>query len=217
MVPDANDNDADPPDSGDHVGQEPGAASQDDQVLVHPSPEHAAPLAASIVAAVRDHFGILLDYSPESLASVDEIILGFRAGGLTEAEVAEPVYKLGCYVGEVFVRNDGGVWVMPDEELAVFFQGMLIELPDNRHCNPIGKAFKLLENGEEDSIVWFYEVFRSFRSDADDRPLDTISARLRAKFGLRTRGRTAGGTCGNMLWSTSRLRRFFAALRIGDG
>jgi hypothetical protein len=36
---------------------------------------------------------------------------------------------------------------------------MLVELGEHRWCNPIGKAFKRLENGPEDSLRYFYTVF----------------------------------------------------------
>jgi hypothetical protein len=35
---------------------------------------------------------------------------------------------------------------------------MLVDLPNGSTWNPIGKAFKLLENGQEDSVAYFYHV-----------------------------------------------------------
>ena len=36
---------------------------------------------------------------------------------------------------------------------------LVIELGKGNYCNPIGKVFKRLENGEEDSLSYFYHLF----------------------------------------------------------
>ena len=124
-----------------------------------PVPENAAALAQKAVDAVRNVDGISLDYSPESLKQVDRVILRFHEEGKSSDEVGPTVFTLGCYVGEVFVRHLGASWTMPDETARrVGFSVMGIQIKKGQFLNPIGKAFKLLKNGSEDSVYYFYRV-----------------------------------------------------------
>jgi hypothetical protein len=130
-----------------------------------PTPEFAANLANIAVTAARNVSGIELDYSPESLSKVDAIVNGFHQEGLKPSQIGETVFTFGCYVGEVFVRNDDGVWKMPsDTNLPDAIKDnnnmMVVVLPKSTVCNPIGKAFKLLELGESESLAYFYQVMR---------------------------------------------------------
>ena len=69
---------------------------------------------------------------------------------------------IGCYVGEVMVRNLGAIWVNPNEVSSPLSSSdgniPLIQTSVGTLSNPIGKVFKAIDNGSEDSIVWFYEV-----------------------------------------------------------
>jgi hypothetical protein len=131
-----------------------------------PTPENAPALAAIVVKAARDISNADLDYSAESLSHVDEIIEEFRQRGLTSEQMAETIFSFGCYVGEVLVRNAGAKWRNASETSMGPFSGspLVIELPDRRFCNPIGKAFKRLRNGDVDSLVYFYHVFAGAHS-----------------------------------------------------
>jgi hypothetical protein len=128
-----------------------------------PLPEYAAKHAQIAVDATRVVTGADLDYSPGSLAEVDRIIMGFRGEGLKANQVAETVFSFGCYLGEVMVRQHQAVWKMAaDTNLPEAFKEdntMVVELSDGVFCNPIGKAFKLLEQGEGESLAYFYQVF----------------------------------------------------------
>jgi hypothetical protein len=127
-----------------------------------PSPEYAAEHAQIAADAARDVDHVHLDYSVASIAEIDKIIARFHAEGMRGDQVAETVFSFGCYVGEVMVRQLRGAWKMPAEtdlpkELGGDF--MVVELPSRTVCNPIGKAFKLLELGEGESLTYFYRVF----------------------------------------------------------
>lgn len=126
-----------------------------------PTPESAPRLAETIVAAAAEISGAHLDYSPGSLAAVDGIIEGFRREGLAVGNIAETLFCFGCYVGEVIVRRTGARWRLSDETPMKGLAGapMVVELPGGNLCNPIGKVIKRLENGEVDSLVYFYQVF----------------------------------------------------------
>lgn len=140
------------------------AAPRDGLVLnlkYEPVPEHAPAFAADIVDSSREVAGVRLDYTPDSLVAVDEILEGFRADGVTSNQVGETLFGFGCYVGEVFVRNAGGEWrrteATPMRDVAGL--AFVIELPDGSYCNPMGKVFKRLDNGPVDSLAYFYRVF----------------------------------------------------------
>ncbi|WP_262285542.1 DUF6278 family protein [Micromonospora sp. MA102] len=127
-----------------------------------PVPENAARFAGDIAAAAAQVSGVQLDYTPDSLARVDTIFDGFRADGLTGEQLAETLFGFGCYVGEVLTRHAGGRWrATAEDERAIVGWPLLVELGEHRWCNPIGKAFKRLENGPEDSLRYFYTVFAS--------------------------------------------------------
>jgi hypothetical protein len=133
-------------------------------MLKYPAtPENASRFAADIADAARNVSGVHLDLSPKSLSLVDNILEELRADGLAPNQIAETLFGFGCYVGEVFVRNGGGKWKNTDDTQLKGLGGfsLVVELPSGAVCNPIGKAFKRLENGAEDSLEYFYQVFTS--------------------------------------------------------
>ena len=109
------------------------------------------------VDAARNVDGVDLDFSPNSLSEVDRIIGSFHAEGLSSDQVGETVFSFGCYVGEVFVHHHAGRWIIPKRSLLGFGGSdmMLVEMPNGVVCNPIGKAFKLLEQGASESVRIF--------------------------------------------------------------
>ena len=128
-----------------------------------PTPEFAAKHAELAVAAALNVEQITLDYSPKSLADVDGIVGRFHQEGLRANQIGETVFSFGCYVGEVLVRNHKGVWKLAaatkwPKTLKESLDMIVVELPNGSVWNPIGKAFKLLENGEGDSVEYFYHV-----------------------------------------------------------
>ncbi len=126
-----------------------------------PTAENAPLFARDIVASTARITGDLLDYSVESLAIVDRILGDMRGQGVTVDQFAETLFGFGCYVGEVFVRHAGGRWIAtPARWLSAIGMRICVELPaQKRLCSPIAKAFRRLENGEEDSLAYFYAVF----------------------------------------------------------
>ena len=117
-----------------------------------------AECAAALVAMSSGSGNAAFDYSPGSLASVDEALTRLRASS-TPAEAREAFLGwLGCYTGEVFVRNLNGLWYFPaTEERAVLGVKPVVKLPGGLLVNPIGKAHKFMRNGIEDSVKALYE------------------------------------------------------------
>jgi hypothetical protein len=91
---------------------------------------------------------------------VDDIIEDMRRDGVRPDAIGETLIGFGAYVGEVIVRNAGGSWIDFDETKKGFFGGHAfgVELPGGNIRNPLGKVFKRLVNGPEDSIEFFYAV-----------------------------------------------------------
>jgi len=129
-----------------------------------PTPQNARQFAESAIAITRNVTGIELDLSPASLGRVDEVILGFRGEGLTADAMGETLTLFGCYVGEVILHNHGGAWQLArDTAMRPHAPGdmLVLETPNKAVWNPLGKAFKLMQNGEEDSLSFFYSVVTS--------------------------------------------------------
>jgi len=126
-----------------------------------PTVENAPKFAADIVASAAEISGVDLDYSVASLKTVDNIVEGMRQDGCTSDQIAATLFGFGCYVGEVLVRHAGGNWRNTDETSMAELVGfpLVIELGKDCLCNPIGKVFKRLENGESDSLPYFYQAF----------------------------------------------------------
>lgn len=117
-----------------------------------------AELAQRAVDAERNISGVELDYSPASLIRVDEVLDSFREPG--SDAVAETIFAFGCYVGEVLARHAGYEWVDNSPGAARYtFPLTVYRAAAKTHANPIGKAFKRVDNGDVDSVVYFYQVF----------------------------------------------------------
>ncbi len=80
-------------------------------------------------AAARDAFGLELDHSPESIASLDSLIthgwgdgtVGTAGTNDLSAERDDPTFVLGAYVGNVFVRNGKAEWQFEDGKALLYF------------------------------------------------------------------------------------------------
>lgn len=125
-----------------------------------PTPENAGRFADEIAASAASVSGVDLDFTPESLALVDGIFDDFRSDGVPARQITETLFGFGCYVGEVLTRHASAHWrEVTEAEQAMVGWPLVVELGADRWCNPIGKAFKRLNNGPEDSFQHFYTVF----------------------------------------------------------
>jgi hypothetical protein len=99
-----------------------------------------------------------LDGTIHSLEEVDVQIENLRDEGSTAEDVAEVLFVLGCYVGEVMVRALGGQWLptprSPLKDLSPW--PMVVVLPDGSAWDPIGKTYKRLELGDSEYLPAFY-------------------------------------------------------------
>lgn len=118
-----------------------------------PVVEHMSDLADAASFSVQTNTGSPLSFAPDSVADIDVFLgeIAAEVGG--SDELAELVFKLGAYVGELLVRHADGVWADPPAEMGGW---PVVKLPSGYYANPIDKAFKRVDNGPEDSIVSFW-------------------------------------------------------------
>lgn len=135
------------------------AARREDEKII-PSPETAAQMAQEAVAYVERKLGAPLPWTPASLPAIDAVVDKIKETGATEQQAAGLLFALGCFVGEVFVRNAGGIWRRTEDlgmsKMCSF--PIVVELPSVGGCNPIGKVFKRFRNGAGDSVAHFYHA-----------------------------------------------------------
>jgi hypothetical protein len=125
------------------------------------SPEDARDFAEKAVESARKFAGIELDFTPESLKRVDQLLDGWHGQGQTCQSMPTTVYLFGSYLGEVIIRNHGGRWRVTAEVNYPSSFPVCLEMPGGGMCNPLGKACKLLDNGSGDSLSFFYQVVTS--------------------------------------------------------
>jgi hypothetical protein len=124
---------------------------------IAPSPENAALIGEMAVPFVEQNYGLRLDYGVRSLGQIDGIIDDLRRDQRFE-NLQPLLFSLGCYVGEVFVRNAKARWRTPESLglTAIASSPIVLEMPDGRGCNPVGKVYKRFENGAGDDLAFFY-------------------------------------------------------------
>lgn len=124
------------------------------------SAENAIDHAQLAVEAAWEDGEVDLDYSPASLELVDRQIEGMREDGFTGEDVAEALFVLGCYVGEVMARALGGRWMAtarsPLADVSPW--PMVVVLPDGSAWDTIGKAYKRLELGDSEYLPAFFAL-----------------------------------------------------------
>ena len=138
------------------------------QMAITPAPETAAEIAALFVPWVEQTYGAKLDYGVYSLKQVDGILDDLRKDQKFE-DLQPLLFSMGCYVGEVLVRQAGGRW-RPAEDVGMgvaAISPIAIEMPDGRGCNPVGRVYKRFQKGREDSLASFYQAMTG---ESPERP-----------------------------------------------
>lgn len=122
------------------------------------TPAAARRMAEIAVTMVKERAGVTLDYTPQSLRTIDQIVLKAREQGNTVESMQRTLLVLGCYVGEVMVRHLGNAsWEVPSGAERAALGDLPIGVRSaNGLTNPIGKVYKLMKNGPEDSTYALY-------------------------------------------------------------
>jgi hypothetical protein len=142
-----------PPEVEFYFGTSPAALLQLDLARLTPDrPEVCAGLFREVGSY---HWGVDLDYDPEYLPLVEELLIAALEGD--EAQDAPPLSQglvagLGCFLGETIRRNVSppGLW-RPSE---VWGEGPVVEIGDFV-LDPVGKARAFLEHGPEESLAFY--------------------------------------------------------------
>jgi hypothetical protein len=124
------------------------------QFLDEPPLENGTNFAERFRTTVSENENIHLDFSVESLKFVDVFLQRCRDEGLSVNNFSETIFAAGCYVGQVMVENNGGVWVKQSGAK----MPIAIKLPNRTITDPITKSFKRFCYGESDSILFYYRV-----------------------------------------------------------
>lgn len=124
-----------------------------------------AAYAQDAVDHAKGSSDITLDYSPESIRRVEEVLerlyaalpRGVLSRMLKKGPSAQDIWNVskmyGGYVGEVVRRVAGGEWAI-DSEIVQGQDTLCLRKGDKRIWPP-SKVHKRLTNGPEDN-VWFY-------------------------------------------------------------
>lgn len=110
--------------------------------------------AQAAVELARTDFGQQLDFGPDSVDALDDILV--RVGESPELEVDFEVRLWGSYLGELLRRRYAGSWEMtqyPGGIAAV----PAVELRGSR-LFPLMKVFRRLTEGEEEDLRAFYSM-----------------------------------------------------------
>jgi hypothetical protein len=113
---------------------------------------------AQLAVEVAWESGFELDFSPSSLETADAEIEALREEAHTGEDVAEALFVLGCYLGEVMARALGGRWVATARSplAGVSPWPMVVMLRDGSAWDPIGKAYKRLELGDSEYLPAYF-------------------------------------------------------------
>jgi hypothetical protein len=128
--------------------------------MTRASPETASHIAEGAVGFVERKFGIQLPYNPPSLILVDAILDKIRATGASEHQASGLLLGLGCYVGEVLVRNARASWRLTTEmRMAKACRFAIVAaLPGGVGCDPIGKVFQRFNDEASTNLAEFYQT-----------------------------------------------------------
>ena len=120
----------------------------------------APQIAQGAVALVQRKFGFKLNYDPPSLIVVDLLVDKIKETGATEHQASGLLLGLGCYVGEVFVRNARASWrdtAQMSMKKSVAYP-VVIALPGAVGCDPLGAVFRRFGAGPPEGVAALYEA-----------------------------------------------------------
>ena len=120
--------------------------------LVRAVPDRPEEAAALFREAASSHWGVDLDYEPEYLPLVEELLMAALDEDEAPPILDALVVGLGCFVGETIRRNAGspGAWRSGED----WGEGPLVEV-GWLILDPIGKSRAFLLEGAEDSVAFY--------------------------------------------------------------
>jgi hypothetical protein len=120
--------------------------------LVRAVPDRPEEAAALFREAAGNHWGVDLEYEPEYLPLVEELLMSALDEDEAPPILDTLVVGLGCFVGETIRRNAGspGTW-RPSEDWG---EGPVVEV-GWLVLDPIGKSRAFLLEGAKDSVAFY--------------------------------------------------------------
>ena len=120
--------------------------------LVRAVPDRPEEAAALFREAAGNHWGVDLEYEPEYLPLVEELLMSALDENEAPPILDALVVGLGCFVGETIRRNAGfpGTW-RPSEDWG---EGPVVEV-GWLVLDPIGKSRAFLLEGAKDSVAFY--------------------------------------------------------------
>jgi hypothetical protein len=136
-----------------------------------------AAYASDAVDHARSKFGIALDYSPQSIEQVEQVlsrlyaktprgIWKFLKKGPSE-EVVDTLCKMyGGYIGEVFRRVHGGHWEIRRDLVWTTAAVIALSRSGGMTFFPPSKVYKRLTDGDGDNVWTYYRVLSRRTADS---------------------------------------------------
>lgn len=111
-----------------------------------------------MAGGIRDIYGHTVTYVPEDLVYVERLFTDLRTDdGFVGDEFT--LQSLGCLIGEILVRTDGGRWSSASPRRGVPEDaGLAVVLPNGRTVNPIRAAYDRADRGADSSVIRFHQV-----------------------------------------------------------
>lgn len=139
--------------------------------------------ADDAVKYAKNKFGIVLDYSEQSLVNVDALLSAMTSQGLLtkdelSAEQQDGIWTLcnvfGGYVGAVIIKHIGGQW-----EADTRLDGstnLKLKVANRIAASPPEKVWKRLTESEEDMIIGYYRCLQHILGLTPFEPKDLKKA-----------------------------------------
>lgn len=123
-----------------------------------PDPAVGSLLAGAMAGGIRDIYGHTVTYVPEDLEFVERLFVDLRTeDGFVGDEFT--VQSLGCLIGEILVRTDGGHWSAARRRGArADDAGLEVVLPNGRSVDPIRAAHECADHGADSSVIRFRQL-----------------------------------------------------------
>jgi hypothetical protein len=113
-------------------------------------PEKVRANAELVVQVAREHLGVDIGYDEAGVRWLDGYIQRQHELG-AHSDREGLVSTLGSYLGECIVHCYGGSWCEQEGRWCVRFD-------DQNTAFPFAKVAKQLENGQEDSVLSFFQI-----------------------------------------------------------
>lgn len=123
-----------------------------------PDPAVGSLLAGAMAGGIRDIYGHTVTYVPEDLVYVERLFTDLRSNdGFVGDEFT--LQSLGCLIGEILVRTDGGRWSSAARRgRTATDAGLEVVLPNGRAVDPIRAAHDRADLGVDSSVIRFRQV-----------------------------------------------------------